>query len=233
MEERLGAEVRISATPDVDSNPLFEELPGFVLAPETRALIERCMDGTEPIENKKANHVDKFSTRHLQVVMLRLAGLKGKDIAEIVGIERPWVSVILHHPYATKIIKSAFPHQAATVIDIRSKIERHVDELLDHALGMALKEQDLDKISRVTFGLLDRAGYQPVNKSVTVNARPGDFAASPHTLKRIEQALDDSNKIDQEIMPNWVAPKPPEDGIQDPSQDLAADEGIESGDRKS
>ena len=214
MEDRLEAEVRLATTETpAESTPALMDIPAPVLSQETQDLIARCIDGTEPIENAQSYHVDKFSTRHLQVVMLRLAGMRPGEIADLMGLSNSWISVILHHPYAVKIIKSAFPAHAVQVFDIRSRLEKYAGELLEQTFINAMKEDDLDKQSKVTFGLLDRAGFQPVNKNLNVNVPVKPLESDAKTLNRLAGALEESNTIDQVVMPAWRPAKPPSDGL--------------------
>jgi predicted transcriptional regulator len=222
VEDRLRAEVSIAPSEAKHEvveasglNGLADATSDAALNPEVQALIARCMEGTEPLPQgvlRKTWENEKFNSRNVQVVMLRAAGFKQNEIAGMLDISPAWVSTTLAHPYAKKILYALLPHQGARVINIRTRLEEQSGELMDHLFGLAMKSEEIDDVKEVTFGFLDRAGYNPVAKSATAVGRPGDFVsqASSKEISRLADAMDESNSITSDIMPNFKPHAPPE-----------------------
>jgi len=181
------------------------------LDPETQALVQRCMEGTEPYGRElKFWEPKAFSPVNIMSVMLAAAGFRAVQIAEIQGIEQQRISVILRHPYGRKILHAMMNRQGGRVLDIKTMLEEYASDLLDKVAGLALaKEQvDLELVSKVGFGLLDRAGYGVTQKIESRSASVAVTASEP-IIQRFTQALEESRRIDKDIMPAWVPPAPP------------------------
>lgn len=227
MEDRLETEQQLGgASSSLALMAEADEDAG--LSPEVQALIARCMNGTEPYEDeisgavKKDWHQQKFSQLHVRMVMLKVAGFRNMEIADIFGQDVSRVSVTMAHPYAKKITRALIPKSAAKVIDLRSRLEIYSGELLDHAFALAMKSPDVKEVREVTFGFLDRAGYNVVTKTATAVVKPTELDSAGSTiLGRMASALDESSAIDSAIMPNWKTPVPPDDSSMAPSEEGA------------
>ena len=214
MEDSLARETQIAEPTSVvtSADTVVAALEEATLAPAIQALISRCIDGTESYgRDLKSWEVQKFNSNHVQAVLLRIAGFRPVEIATMVGLGQHAVYVLMGHPYTKKIIKALVPEQTTRVIDIRTRMEEQARELMDHAFGLAMKSEDLKPVADVTFGFLDRAGYGAVQKSANVSLSASDLT-SERTMSRLADALDESKRVDDVIMPGWVAPKPPEEG---------------------
>ena len=206
-EERLDREEQVvSAQTELAELAEHEEL-----APEVQALVQRCMEGTEPYDRELKYWEPKaFSPINVMSVMLAAAGFRAVQIAQIQGIEQQRISVILRHPYGRKILHAMMNRQGSRVLDIKTRLEEYASDLLDKVAGLALhaEQQDLELVSKVTFGLLDRAGYGTTQK-IESKSTSVSVAATEHTLQRFTQAMEESQSIDRDIMPSWVPPAPP------------------------
>lgn len=189
---------------------LNEELGEAQLTPVVMSLIERLMAGTEPFGRElKAWEVKAFSPVHINVCTLRAAGFKGVEIARICSLDSSRVSQILTHPYGVKLVGALVPRNSVRVLDIRTRLEEYAGDLLDRVYGQAMIDEDLEKVQKVTFGMLDRAGYNP--KPAVQSEKPsGELNDS--TFRRLARALDESSQVDREVMPTWVPRRPPEEG---------------------
>jgi hypothetical protein len=185
-------------------------------SPEVKALIQRCLEGTEPAELKYWEN-DKFGPQHINAVVLRAAGFRPGEVAKAMGITPGRASVILNHPYAKKIILALAPEKAVRVFDIRTKMELYGSELLDHVFDLAIESQDLAEVRQAGFGLLDRIGHGPVNKSVSTSVPASAFGDAGGSggdgklLGRLAAAMEESNRLDREVMPNFKSQRPPEE----------------------
>lgn len=216
MAESLGYEVRIgSPPPSPDGGPLAQ-LRDFAL-PEpkdlpqaVKDLLGRCMDGTEPTGRElKHNEVKKFAPQHINIIMLRAAGFRSGEIARWLELDPVYVSVVLNHPYGKKLISALVQHTAAGVTDIKTRLSIYASDMLDKIYGLALQESDLEKVSKVGFALLDRAGHGPTQK-IQAETKRGMDTATEATLGRLSAALEESNAVDRVIMPGYVPKPPPE-----------------------
>ena len=195
-----------------------------VLSDAVQALIQRCLDGSEPIEESEKNWAwEKIDTRGLSpaavnMAMLRAAGFKPADIAKMMNCNHQYVTMVCHHPYGKKIIAAIIGEQATKVIDIRTRMEQMAGDLLELVYADALKGTDTEHRAKVTFALLDRAGYGPKqiteskNTNVNLNA-----TATDKTLSRLAKAMEDSALVDAKIMPTWKPVAPPDQIVKEPN----------------
>jgi hypothetical protein len=228
MEERLAAELHVNEDENIQSAHFARQdavvargehitssiVDDVALSPEVQALIERCMEGTEPWDKGEREYwqSQKLSPQQIQVVMLCVAGFKQVEIAKMLGLDAARVNVTCQHPYSKKIVAAMLPTTATRVIDIRTRMEVMAGQLMDHAFGLAIMSKDVKEVKDVTFGFLDRAGYGAVNKSATLNVSPKDLReASGSALTRMASALEESKVVDAVVMPGWKTPVPPED----------------------
>lgn len=222
-ESRIGVEptrtcgpASIAANAEVAKETLLDltsdDEEGGVLSPETQALIRRMIDGTEPIDGElKDHHTEKFSPRQVNMVMLKAAGFKGTEIAAALGCTNVTVSNTVNHPYGRKLMTSLMAARGVRVLDIRTKLDVYAGEILDQMFELTSQSKDLEAVSKVGFGLLDRAGYNATQKVQTVPAERG--LASEGTLSRLASALEESQRVDASIMPAYVPKPPPDDGL--------------------
>lgn len=220
MLDRLDPEFRVgldtsSAVSGETQDPLATDEIVAEVSAETRALIARCMDGTEPLGQPiPPNWPKKLTSQAIQATMLRAAGLRAEEIAEMVGMTKSYIWLLLAHPYTKRIIRSILADRGTTVIDIRTKLERYANDSLDKIWGLMVQCDDIDKVSRVGFGILDRAGYNPVAKV------EGKFHSETHsfnepTLRRLASAMEESNAVDSHVMPTYIPKPPPDEGRVD------------------
>lgn len=183
---------------------------GAEMPQAVKDLIKRCMDGTEPPERPlHSNEARQFSTQHVNICMLKVAGFRTGEIASACGYTPTMVSVTIHHPYGRKIIHALMTARGTRVLDIRSRLDEYAGEVLDHMYGLAVASQDLKEVSNVTFGLLDRAGYSTTHKITQV---PASQLASENALARVASALEQSASVDSHIMQSYVPSSPPDEG---------------------
>lgn len=183
-------------------------------SPEVTALIQRCLDGTEPADLKYWEN-ERFSPTHIHAVVLRAAGFRSGEVAKALSITPARASVVLNHPYAKKLIAAMCPEKAVRVLDIRTRMEVYASDLLDHVHDLAIQSDDIAEVRQAGFGLLDRIGHGPVNKSVSTNVPASAFddagGSGGKVLGRLAAAMEESNRLDREVMPNFKSQRPPEE----------------------
>lgn len=203
MEDKLEREEQIAQTPPAPRIELEGIVTDQVDDPETRALIERCMEGTEPYERElKSWEMQRFSPVNVTTILLMSAGFRQKQVAEILGIEQHRVSVTANHPYGRKLLHALMHRQSGRVLDIRTRMETYASDMLDKMYADAMKSADLKTTASIGFAMLDRAGYAP-QQNINVKSQSVNVSATtdPATLSRIANALEESNSVDRFIMP--------------------------------
>lgn len=224
-EERLEVEVQIGSTPAAvpatgDDFDLATEASR--ISPEVQDLIQRLLDGSEPLgRDLKQWEVLKFNPIHVNVCVLRAAGFRGVEISKILGMEQSTISVILNHPYGVKLVGALVPRGAVKVFDIKTRLEENASELLSHMYSLAMDSEDVEDVAKVTFGILDRAGYTPKTADGPKKI-PGEISIPESSMRRLEKAMTGSEMVTREVMPHWVPRRPPDEGA------LPADDAIGS-----
>lgn len=205
MEDKLEREEQIApqSLPQAAMLEVEDIVSSEQFEPEIRALIERCMDGTEEKGRKLANNEpDRFSPANVTVILMLAAGFRNKDVCAMLGYTPAYVSTIKHHPYGRKLLHALMHRQSGRVIDIRTRMEEYAGDILDKVYGDAMKSDDLKVVSSIGFDLLDRVGYAP-QQNINVKSQSVNVSATTDqaTLSRIASALEESNRVDQFIMP--------------------------------
>lgn len=211
MSETLEREEQIPGPPTVDvtAEQLEEIATEQRLDPEVRALIERCMAGTEDY-GRELKHYEpaKFSPVNITTIMLLSAGFRGTEVAQILGIDYYRISVTKNHPYGQKLISALIQKQSGRVIDIKTRLESYAGDLLDRVYQGAVHSDDLKLKTHITFEMLDRAGYGPTQK-IESRSEHVETAVSDSAVNRLATALEESARVNSAIMPHMKASVPP------------------------
>lgn len=234
----LGHEVQLAPPPKVDdetalldattqfSPELIAEIESEIgtlipdlnerLTPTVQALIARCMDGTEPmLRSLRPWEPPKLSGLHVTALLMASAGFRGNFISDALNINRSRVSVIMRHPYGRKILRALFAQSGSMLLDMKSKLESYAHDLIDKVYDEAQKSSDLVTVAKVSFGMLDRAGYAPrtaaavAPSSTTVNVVVDQ-------RDRLADALAESRQVDAMVMPTRKPSLPPSEATPMP-----------------
>jgi hypothetical protein len=228
MEDRLESETRLgeagasavgglSGLPQASVASELEDI-GREIDVDTKLLISRCLDGSEPYGCElRPWEQQKFNPRNIQTVLLKAAGFKHHEIASILEINKHTVDITCTHPYGRKIISAMLRQQGGRVIDIKTRLEIHAGNMLEKMMEIAEAETDLKTVAAVTFGLLDRSGHGPQQKIEASNAkRPAITDQS--TISRLANALDESQRVSVSVMPHFNQKAPPMDSPNAPGR---------------
>jgi len=213
--ERMAARAAHAAEAFKESSDAMVD--GSRLTPEVQGLIQRCLEGTEPAELRGWEQA-RFTPGHINIVLMKVAGFKNREIAQALKLTATNVAIVVNHPYGRKIMAALVPESVPRVLDIRTRMEAYASEILDHVVDLALATDDVDKARQVGFGLLDRIGHGPIQKGINAQVPPsalgfdGKSEGNPHLLGRLASALEESNRLDKELMPTWTPRLPPEEG---------------------
>jgi len=212
---RLGSQGHILSNPEAISGGLVsveEAMNPESLPKEIQALIWRCMEGAEPPDRPlEENEVQKFNSNHVNVVLLSVGGARNRVIAQMLGMNQVYIARTLLHPYAVKIRSALLATKSTKVIEMKTRLDEMAEDLAELTYEYAMKSNDLKTIARVTFGMLDRAGYGPT--STVRNEAPAPAAATGNTLARLAQALEASERVDVQVMPGRAPSVPPNESV--------------------
>ena len=147
-------------------DPLLSTISG---QPEARRSIEdlfqSALEGTLPRSRAlKPWEPEKLSSQHLQVLLLRAAGMKQRRIAALLELDEQNVSIIVNHPDSQLILSRMLAHAAENVIDVQAKMKLAAPQIVDRLMDIALFSPKTELAAKVGFGLLDRAGYGAAKK---------------------------------------------------------------------
>ena len=107
---------------------------------------------------------EKWNPRHRLIVALHLAGDKGREIAEKLGVSESHISLILNDPRAIYEIENLAQSVADRTVDTALRIKLYANEALDEIVEELRSSRNEKVRQTAAFGLLDRAGYTPVRE---------------------------------------------------------------------
>jgi predicted transcriptional regulator len=217
MSEGLDEAVRQAAAPEEEDDPMGG-LPapawangggGLVLGAHKHKaldeLIQQAMRGQLPRERDlKPWEPDRLDERHLQVILLRSAGMPQGRIAEMVGMTQSWVSVVLNHPDAQYVLTRLVSYAADNVLDVKSRLAAVAGEMLEIAIDAARNSSDEKLRVRSAFEILALAGYTP--KVKIESEQKTTTNVNVNVAHRLTSALRESSEIVGE--PVVVVPAP-------------------------
>jgi len=132
---------------------------------ELTTLFRRVMDGDLPRGRLlKSNEPDRLDERHLQVVMLRSAGMDQGAIARVTGFTEPWISIILNHPDAQTVLARIIGYASDNILDLNARIQGTAAEAFDTVVHVMRTTADESLSSRNAFEILKMAGYGAVER---------------------------------------------------------------------
>ena len=113
---------------------------------------------------------DVWSPRHVMVCRLHAASLSHEEIALATGFSKNKVSIILCDDRAKRFIVEHVARMADATTDLHQRIQLHAVEALNEIVDQ-MRNAGKDFVrQKAAFGLLDRAGYTPVQKFAAVEA---------------------------------------------------------------
>ncbi len=143
---------------------------------------------------------------HMQMLLMKAAGFKGRAIAEKLGYDEARVSVIVNHPDSMYLLSHLVSFQAETLLDVNARIHAHSGEALDTAL-MLLRNGKEEIREKVAFKLLDRAGYGAVKKVEATHKfeMPAAQASALTAALRESDEVEDMEYADFQVLENGPA----------------------------
>jgi hypothetical protein len=144
-------------------------------------------------EGRRPWQTDAWLPRHNLVCQLHAIGMKNKEIAAATGYAETKVSVIINDPRARVVIQRTLEHMASNISDLHTRLKVHATEALDEIVAELRESKDERIRQKAAFGILDRAGYTPVNKQLIIAGSMDERVAS-----RMEKAMEKMEAIEAE-----------------------------------
>lgn len=133
---------------------------------------------------QKSYQPEKWTARHRMIAKLSAVGFKNNEIAKMMDMTPGRVSVILSDQRAAIDIEEAVTAVSDNIIDLHDRMKAYAYEALDEIIWEVRECTDVKVRQRAAFGILDRAGYTPVQKHMEVAPElPADVAT------RVEKAI--------------------------------------------
>lgn len=135
---------------------------------------------------------DKWTARHALVCDLALIGKTNDEIAKQLNYTPARVSVILGDERSQKYIREARQRISESMPDIMARLEFEANQSLNVALEVRDDVNARPDIRlKAAFGLLDRAGYSPIQQ-ISLKKPP---ELSDEVADRIEKVARESREI--------------------------------------
>ena len=186
-----------------------QEHPVFAVArrPQVAALIERILKGEEPWKPRtdlppNSYQIQRYTSQHVHMVLLRVAGFRKEEIAEMCRVSRAVVRYTLEHPLSQKLMATMFPQVVDQTLDMRNKLARLSDAMVGRLATIALSTPDEALATKITFGLLDRTGFGPAQK-ITASVEDKRLSAPAAAVSRLSAALEGSKRVDSILDANY------------------------------
>lgn len=166
--------------------------------PELQRVIRGAMDGTLPLDKPlEVNQPQKLSPRAIQTVLLGIGRYYTKrEIADISGMNYVYVTKLMKHPYAQRILSIAEAAGVAEMSAIDRRLKKKSPKMLKIVENIAENERvDPPVRLRAAFGWLDRAGHNETKKSETKTQVSGSVLVTHERSRLIADAIKEAKDV--------------------------------------
>jgi hypothetical protein len=153
-------------------------------------------------------HPRSWKPRHRLIVAMHLAGFKNIEIASRLNMTKDRVSSILSDPRARAELQTFAPLVAKNLADVHLKMQLVAPEMLDTLIDQVRTSTDERIVQKAAFGLLDRAGYTPLQKI--------SISKAPNLDPRVEGRLLDALRETEAIEADYEIYSEPIEAVFDP-----------------
>lgn len=123
--------------------------------------------------NTALRAVERLRPRHHEIARLMASGLKDTEIAGVLDVSLPHLHRLRRSPAFQHLLAYYMAQRDREALTIRDRIEQASSLALER-VQERLEDEDnpvpLNHLKDITFGLLDRAGFNPTNKIASVSA---------------------------------------------------------------
>lgn len=157
----------------------------------SRALPNK-LDYLPELDKVRSWQPENWGPRHRIVCQMIAAGFRNKEIAEALGYTEARVSQIRCDPRAHLDVTEFQQRMGDNIIDLNVRLKAHAVEALDEIVDELRNAEDPRIRQKAAFGILDRAGYTPINKSVVLGAQ-----IDARVAERMERTLNEFDAVDE------------------------------------
>ena len=115
-------------------------------------------------------HPKELSTRHKQIIVMAASGLKPGEIARALEMSNSRVSVILNDPRSKMLQEEIAAEQLSHMLtDTMSYIQANAMTAAKKVVSL-MNGAESERVQQTSaFDILDRAGFKPVERSISAN----------------------------------------------------------------
>jgi hypothetical protein len=181
---------------------------------EIKGLITRCMDGTEPLPRPlHPFEMRKFSPQAVNVVLMKVAGFKTGEIVEMTELHPVSIRSYVKHPYGQKILQALLPKAVVAALDMRTRFKGWAANLAERIYSVGMTTEDENVAARITFGMMDRAGWGPSQEIKHRHGASASLVSSAKSIDRLTAALDASRRVDEIVSVDYKIIEGPSAGL--------------------
>ena len=145
-------------------------------------------------------HPKKLNPKHLVILQAHAAGLKNREICDVMGMSESRVSSIIHDPRAPRYIEQFCSNTADGMRDVIERIRLYSNEALTLVMDQLRDDsEDPNLRQRAAFSILDRAGYSKIEKKLVAHAEVSEKAAG-----LLAGALGEARRIGEAIEADYT-----------------------------
>lgn len=173
-----------------DSTSLAQEYPQKEEAPGYSRIKELLRDGINSLSRPlKSYEVSTLRPIHKQIIGLSAAGMKNREIADLLDVREEWVSVILRQPESQALRNEMVAEFVSGLHgDARDLIHAHTKEAVLTVVKHMRHSKDTVSLAAAR-DLLDRGGFKPQERivSTNINLSAADAAAIQAALSEMRE----------------------------------------------
>lgn len=211
----INAEDGESPDPELEAVLGSRGLGSLAESPELQRVIRGAMDGTLPLDKPlEVNQPQKLSPRAIQTVLLAVGRYYTlKEIAAISGMDYVYVTKLVKHPYARRILSIAEAAGVAEMSRIDRRLKRKSPKMLKLVEEIAENEHvDPPVRLRAAFGWLDRAGHGETKKISKKSEVNHSVTVTHGRSKLIAEAIREVSEPDEDQEAEFEVIEDPETG---------------------
>ena len=128
---------------------------------ELGELIQKAISGQlRPHRPLLPHQPDKLNAEHIQMIMMKAAGIPQGQIASVMQYTEAWVSTVLGHPVAKQVLAQVLAFAAQEIVDIPKRIKGMAPRMLDVIEEVTFDPKSKPELrSSNAFKMLEAAGY--------------------------------------------------------------------------
>lgn len=139
---------------------------------------------------------NELGPRHKQMVVLSAAGMKNKDIGELLGMSDSRVSVILNDPRAVKLRERLAAEIVQQLTESAAEVLAGYQVEAAHTMGTLMRHAESENVRRMSAAdILDRTGH----KAREGGGNQGGIEIDPEIAEALLQGMREARQKPKEL----------------------------------